>query len=62
MDPAGRYRLTPTAGGATIATGWWEERATAEKKFRAWVGDHGRGDARITLVDTEADETLKYWP
>ncbi|WP_306317181.1 MULTISPECIES: hypothetical protein [unclassified Streptomyces] len=62
MDSAGRYRLTLTVDGATVATGWWEKPATADKKFRDWIGDHGHGTARIFLVDTETGETLKAWP
>jgi hypothetical protein len=62
MDPAGRYELTFAADGRTVATGWWEKLATAERKFTSWVGDQGRGTARITLVDTETGETLKVWP
>ncbi|MFJ8929201.1 hypothetical protein ACIRLA_21750 [Streptomyces sp. NPDC102364] len=62
MDAPGRYLLTFAADGRTVATGRWDLHATAEKKFRDWVGDHGRGTARITLVDTETGETLKAWP
>lgn len=62
MDPTGRYRLTLTVDDATVATGWWEKRATAERKFTSWVGDHGRDDARITLADTQTGEVLKTWP
>lgn len=62
MTAPGRYELTFAAGDAIVATGRWNLHATAEKKFRDWVGDHGRGTARITLVDTETGETLKAWP
>ena len=62
MDPAGRYRLTLTVDGATIADGWWNLRQNAERKFTSWVGDHGRGSARITLTDTETGDVIRSWP
>jgi hypothetical protein len=62
MDPTGRYRLTLDFDGATIATGWWEKRVNAERKFTSWVGDHGRDGARITLVDTGTGDVVKSWP
>ncbi|WP_328631949.1 hypothetical protein [Streptomyces sp. NBC_00356] len=62
MTAPGRYLLTFAVGDAIVATGRWDLHATAEKKFRSWVGDHGRGTARITLVDTETGQTLKSWP
>ncbi len=44
--------------------GWWPDRATAERKFKSWIGERGSVDgARITLTD-EADggRLLKAWP
>lgn len=62
MSETGRYELTFAADDAIVATGWWNLHATAEEKFRDWVGDHGRDGARITLVDTETEQMIKSWP
>jgi hypothetical protein len=43
--------------------GWWASRATADRKFRTWIGAHGNiAGARVTLVDEETGETLTEWP
>lgn len=61
-DQPGRYQLTFTVGDRTVADGWWDLRATAERKFTSWVGDHGRDGAHITLVDTATGQVLRSWP
>ncbi|WP_030917218.1 hypothetical protein [Streptomyces sp. NRRL B-24720] len=56
--------MTLSHGGRTIMRGWWPDRATAERKFKSWIGERGSVDgARITLTD-EADggRLLKAWP
>lgn len=60
-DPAGRYRVTLIVDGRTVMNGWWDVRATAEKKWTSWVGEQGDG-ARVELVDTETGDVLKAWP
>jgi hypothetical protein len=55
MDPAGRYQLTFAADDAIVATGWWNLRATAEKKFRDWVADHGRDGALRAALPRDLD-------
>jgi hypothetical protein len=35
--------------------GWWADRNTADRKFTAWIGEHGN-------VDEETGETLTTWP
>lgn len=63
MDPTGRYRLTLTVDGNAVATGWWEKKVHAERKFTTWRRDFaGTVGARVTLVDTETDKMLKAWP
>lgn len=43
--------------------GWWAVRATADRKFRMWIGEHGSvAGARVTLVDEETGTTLTTWP
>ncbi|MFF4761859.1 hypothetical protein [Streptomyces sp. NPDC001292] len=43
--------------------GWWGERATADRKFRGWVGECGSlPDARVTLVDEQTGKELARWP
>jgi hypothetical protein len=61
-DPAGRYRVTLTIDGRETAIGWWNLRATAERKFSGWVGEYGRDGSSITVVDTETGEEVKSWP
>jgi hypothetical protein len=61
-DPPGRYRVSLTLDNTHIADGWWNSRATAEKKFTSWVGEQGRDGARIELIDTKTNEVLKAWP
>lgn len=58
-----RYHLTLFAGAEPVMHGWWGKRATAERKFRRWIGEHGSVDgARVVLVDEETGETLTTWP
>lgn len=58
-----RYHLTLSTGPQPVMHGWWGERATADRKFRTWIGEHGSVDgARVTLVDEETGETLTTWP
>ncbi|MGW3498342.1 hypothetical protein [Streptomyces sp. NPDC001020] len=43
--------------------GWWPDRATAEKKFRDWVGEYGSlRKARLVLVDTVEGDQVASWP
>lgn len=54
-----RFHLTLHAGGRPAMRGWWASRATADRKFTRWIGEHGNVDgARVTLVDEETGETL----
>jgi len=58
-----RYHLTLTAADRPIMHGWWAGRATADRKFTLWIGEHGSvPGARITLVDGTTGETLTTWP
>ncbi|WP_405699029.1 hypothetical protein OG209_04990 [Streptomyces sp. NBC_01383] len=59
-----RYRVTLTIGARTIMRGWWSDLPTAERKYKAWIGERGGVDgARIVLVDElEAGRTLQSWP
>ena len=61
-DNPGRFHLTLTSGGRIVQQGWWGSEATARDKFTEWVGDWGRPDARVTLVDDETGEQLDDWP
>ncbi|MEU8829303.1 hypothetical protein [Streptomyces sp900116325] len=59
-----RYHLTLTTDGKPVMHGWWADLSTAERKYKAWIGERGsRKGARITLTD-EADggRVLKAWP
>ncbi|MET7495116.1 hypothetical protein [Streptomyces sp900116325] len=59
-----RYHLTLTIGARTVMRGSWSDQATAERKYKRWIGERGGVDgARITLTD-EADggRVLKSWP
>ncbi|WP_331720042.1 hypothetical protein [Streptomyces sp. NBC_00147] len=63
----GRYRLTlTTTAGRTVIDGRWSNRATAERKFRSWIGSYSAiPSARIALAVQAADATwteLKAWP
>jgi hypothetical protein len=58
-----RYHLTLFAGTQPVMHGWWGKRATADRKFTRWIGEHGSVDgARITLVDEQEQLVLKSWP
>lgn len=58
-----RYHLTLATGAEPVMQGWWGKRATAERKFSSWIGEHGSVDgARVVLVDEETGETLTTWP
>lgn len=58
-----RYHLTLHADGRPIMHGWWSDRATADRKFRTWIGEHGNVDgARVTLVDEETGQVIHRWP
>jgi hypothetical protein len=58
-----RYHLTLTTAGRPVMHGWWAALATAERKYTAWIGEHGSVDgARIVLVDEGTGETLAEWP
>ena len=61
-DPHDRFHLIFDAGEYPCMQGWWADRAEAEAKFKAWVGEHGRPGARITLVDEVTGTTLTTWP
>ena len=58
-----RYHLTLTSAGRPVMHGYWGVRATADDKFRRWIGEHGSVDgARVTLVDEETGVVLTTWP
>lgn len=58
-----RFHLTLSSGGRPVAHGWWSDRATADRKFVAWIGESGDVDqARIVLVDEETGTVLTTWP
>ncbi|MFE5199023.1 hypothetical protein ACFQ93_35905 [Streptomyces sp. NPDC056601] len=62
-----RYRLTlTTTAGRTVMDGQWSNIATAERKFRSWIGSYSAiASARITLAEQAADSTwteLNAWP
>ncbi|MFG2025389.1 hypothetical protein [Streptomyces sp. NPDC048825] len=58
-----RFRLTLTSGDKSVAHGWWGDEATARRKFRDWIGEHGSIEgARVILTDEETGETLTSWP
>jgi hypothetical protein len=65
VDPpiVGRYRVAVTVDGAPFIQGWWNDRATADLKYRGWIGEHGsRPGARVTLADEETGTELTSWP
>jgi hypothetical protein len=58
-----RFRVTLAAADRQVMNGWWTSEATARRKFRGWIGEHGsRPGARITLVDEETGAVLTTWP
>ncbi|MGW2083129.1 hypothetical protein ACWCOW_40745 [Streptomyces sp. NPDC001939] len=64
-DP--RYRLTlTTTADRMVMDGRWSNLATAERKFRSWIGSYSTiASARIALSEQTADATwteLKAWP
>ncbi|MFI1701980.1 hypothetical protein ACH419_39370 [Streptomyces bobili] len=59
----GRYRVTLLVDEAPVMQGWWDDQATADRKYLAWIGERGGKDSvRVTLVDEETDTTLAAWP
>lgn len=63
MTDQERYHLTLASTGGPVMHGYWSTRATADRKFRSWIGEHGGvAGARVTLVDEETGETLTVWP
>jgi hypothetical protein len=57
-----RYHLTLSTGGRPVMHGWWGKRATAERKFSSWIGEHGSVDgARVVLVDEQEQRVLASW-
>jgi hypothetical protein len=62
-DLPGRYRVTLTAHGRTIADGWWEDEVVARRKFTRWVGEYGgRPGGHVTLTDETTGQLLTEWP
>jgi hypothetical protein len=58
-----RFYLTLTTDGRPAMHGWWPVRATADRKFREWIGEQGsRPGAGIVLVDEETGDALETWP
>lgn len=58
-----RYHLTLYTGVRPVMQGWWAERATAEDKFRRWIGERGSVEgAHIVLVDELEQLVLVSWP
>lgn len=58
-----RYHLTLYAGAEPVMQGWWSDRATADRKFLSWIGEHGSvSGARVVLVDEEEQRVLASWP
>ncbi len=62
MEDAERYALTVVRDGRPIVRGWWGSLATAERKYRGWVGQHGGPGTRITLVDQADGRVIHSWP
>ncbi|UPZ27591.1 hypothetical protein MUK60_07065 [Streptomyces sp. LRE541] len=58
-----RYHLTLYTGEEPVMHGWWGDRATADRKFTRWIGEHGNvTGARIVLVDEEVGKVIHRWP
>lgn len=58
-----RYHLTLSTGAEPVMHGWWSNRATADRKFLSWIGEHGSVDgARVVLVDEREQLVLASWP
>lgn len=61
-DPP-RYHLALTIDGRPTMHGWWQDRTTADRKFRSWIGERGSmPGARITLTDQTTGRELAAWP
>ncbi|MEU5243639.1 hypothetical protein AB0G81_05895 [Streptomyces asoensis] len=59
----GRYKVTLLVDGRPVMEGWWQERAVAERKYLAWIGEHGSSaKAQATLTDEEGGVVLTSWP
>lgn len=63
-DPAPpRYHLLLAIHGRPTMLGWWEDRATAERKMVTWIGERGSmPGARVTLTDETDGQQLAAWP
>lgn len=62
MNDRERFHLTLTTAGRPTMHGWWGSESTARGKFRDWIDSYSSlPDARVTLVDEEAGETLAVW-
>ncbi|MFG2525921.1 hypothetical protein [Streptomyces sp. NPDC048527] len=62
-----RYHLTlTTTADRTVMDGQWSNLATAERKFRSWIGSYSAiPSAHIALAEQATDATwteLKAWP
>lgn len=62
-----RYHLTlTTLADGTLMHGWWSSRATADRKYRSWIGSYGSmPGARIVLAERlegDREQVLKSWP
>lgn len=58
-----RYHLTLTTQGKPVMHGWWGDLATAERKYRSWIGEHSSIDGiRVTLIDEQEQRVLASWP
>jgi hypothetical protein len=58
-----RYHVTLSSAGRPVQHGWWENEATARRKFASWIGEWGTVDgAQVTLVDEETGAVLTEWP
>lgn len=58
-----RFRLTRSAAGSPLASGWCAGEDTARARFAALVDEYGgRPGAVITLVDEVERRTLAVWP
>ncbi|MFJ7963105.1 hypothetical protein [Streptomyces sp. NPDC096324] len=63
MNDPGRYHLLLAVEGRPAMHGWWNEQATAERKFRSWIGECGSmPGAHITLVDEVEERVIHRWP
>jgi hypothetical protein len=61
--PPARYHLLLTIAGRPVMHGWWADEKVARGRFTVWIGERGSlPDARVTLLDEEAGETLTDWP